>query len=54
MKDTQGVTVYNLPGKPNLRFMSWSKLLFIFNHFQDVVKELHFGIYIGLDVVQGK
>lgn len=50
----QRVTVYNLPGKPNLWFMSRSKLLFIFNGFQDVIQELHFGIYVGLDVMQGR
>ena len=50
----QQVTIYNLPGKPNLRFMSWSKLLFFFNGFQDVIQDLPFGIYAGLDVMQGK
>lgn len=50
----QWITVYNLPGKHNVQFMSWSKLLFIFCGFQDVIQELHFDIYLGLDVMQGK
>lgn len=50
----QQITVYNLPGKPNVRFMSWSKLLFIFGSFQDVIQELHIDIYIDLDVMQVK
>lgn len=50
----QRIPVYNLPGKHSLWFMSWSKLLFILNGFQNVIQELHFGIYLGVDVIQGK
>lgn len=50
----QWVAAYNLPGKCNLRCMTWSQLLFISSRFQDVTQKLCFGIYAGLDVTQGE